>query len=163
MPAAPPFVPAPSVVALSRRRLLQLLPTAPLVGVAGPAAARLTVLLKGEAVNGHAYYDHDAVRNDLRPGARLTLVREPSNPHDPLAVEVIAEGVTAPAGSGRVAAKLGYVPRASNEAVARLMDAGADVRAVYDGERADELNWSRSARLACAPHPTMTVSLHGSV
>lgn len=50
----------------------------------------------------------------LAPGALLVLKREMSNPHDPLAIMIFT-------GEGR---HLGYVPRAKNEALARLMDAG---------------------------------------
>lgn len=44
----------------------------------------------------------------------LPLKREPQNPHDPLAIMIYDE-------AGH---HLGYVPRAKNEALARLMDAG---------------------------------------
>lgn len=50
----------------------------------------------------------------LAPGAFLVLKREPQNPHDALAIMILTE-----AGE-----HLGYVPRAKNEALARLMDAG---------------------------------------
>lgn len=50
----------------------------------------------------------------LDPGALLVLKREMANPHDALAIMIFAE-------SGE---NLGYVPRAKNEALARLMDAG---------------------------------------
>ena len=50
----------------------------------------------------------------IAPGALLVLKREPANPHDPLAILIYAE-------TGQ---NLGYVPRAKNEALARLMDAG---------------------------------------
>jgi len=50
----------------------------------------------------------------LAPGALLVLKREPANPHDSLAIMIFAE-------TGH---NLGYVPRAKNEALARLMDAG---------------------------------------
>lgn len=51
---------------------------------------------------------------DLAPGGFLVLRREPTNPHDDLAIMILDE-------AGR---QLGYVPRAKNEALARLMDAG---------------------------------------
>jgi hypothetical protein len=50
----------------------------------------------------------------LAPGALLVLKREMANPHDALAIMIFAE-------TGQ---NLGYVPRAKNEALARLMDAG---------------------------------------
>jgi len=60
---------------------------------------------------------HHAAReaeSTLVPGALLVLRREPGNPHDPLAIQMLDE----------VGHMLGYVPRAKNEAIARLMDAG---------------------------------------
>lgn len=50
----------------------------------------------------------------LSPGSLLALKREPANPHDALAIMIFAE----------TGDRLGYVPRARNEALARLMDAG---------------------------------------
>lgn len=46
-------------------------------------------------------------------GDRLTLVREPDNPHDPLAVRIEWRGV-----------KLGYVPRRENREIAARLDRG---------------------------------------
>ncbi len=54
------------------------------------------------------------VEPQLVPGALLQLKREPENPHDPLAIMVFNE-------AGH---HLGYVPRAKNEVLARLLDAG---------------------------------------
>jgi hypothetical protein len=50
----------------------------------------------------------------LTPGSLLALKREAANPHDTLAIMIFAE----------TGDRLGYVPRAKNEALARLMDAG---------------------------------------
>ncbi len=65
-------------------------------------------------VAGTSHRDLAEVEPALAPGALLPLKREPGNPHDPLAVMILDE-------SGR---HLGYIPRAKNEAIARLMDAG---------------------------------------
>jgi hypothetical protein len=54
------------------------------------------------------------VEPQLVPGALLQLKREPENPHDLLAIMVFNE-------AGH---HLGYVPRAQNEVLARLLDAG---------------------------------------
>jgi hypothetical protein len=60
---------------------------------------------------------HRAVR-EIEPGlivgGLLPLKREPENEHDALAIMILDE-------KGN---HLGYVPRAKNEALARLMDAG---------------------------------------
>lgn len=65
-------------------------------------------------VAGTSHVDLSAVEPDLEPGQVLVFRREPDNPHDSLAIRINdAEGH-----------KLGYVPRAKNEILARLMDAG---------------------------------------
>lgn len=51
---------------------------------------------------------------ELKDGDIMVLLREPDNPHDALAIQVLDEK----------SRKLGYVPRKKNEVVARLMDAG---------------------------------------
>jgi hypothetical protein len=53
---------------------------------------------------------------------RLACVREPCNVADPLAIRLETEGQR----------KVGYVPRAHNEVIARLMDAGKIVFARID-------------------------------
>ena len=64
-------------------------------------------------VAGFAYHDGASVQAQLSIGRALELVREPDNPHDPLAVRIDGCGVT-----------LGYVPRALNAAIAARLDAG---------------------------------------
>jgi len=51
---------------------------------------------------------------DLQKGAALVFKREPTNPHDALAIMILDI-------KGRM---LGYIPKAKNEVIARLMDAG---------------------------------------
>ena len=65
-------------------------------------------------VAGTGYRDVKAVEPELAIGNFLIFKREPKNSHDPLAIAVFDE-------KGR---KLGYVPRAKNEILARLMDSG---------------------------------------
>jgi len=65
-------------------------------------------------IAGTSHRDVKTVEPQLLPGMMLPLKREPSNPHDPLAIMILTEG----------GHHLGYVPRAKNEALARLMDAG---------------------------------------
>ncbi len=64
----------------------------------------------------------------LKVGDRLTLLREPKNEYDELAIVVKDE-------KGH---KLGYVPRRCNSVVARLMDAGKLVYAIIDDIDMDE-------------------------
>ncbi|MBP7951326.1 MAG: HIRAN domain-containing protein [Verrucomicrobiales bacterium] len=65
-------------------------------------------------IAGTGYRGLQEIEPGLLPGAFLPLKREPDNSHDPLAIMILDE-------SGH---HLGYVPRAKNEALARLMDAG---------------------------------------
>jgi hypothetical protein len=65
-------------------------------------------------IAGTSHRDVKAAEPQLLPGVMLPLKREPANPHDPLAIMIFTE-------SGH---HVGYVPRAKNEALARLMDAG---------------------------------------
>ncbi len=56
--------------------------------------------------------------DEMQAGDALALVREPDNPHDRLAVKVNWRSN-----------KLGYIPRAQNVAIARLLDRGVAVSA----------------------------------
>lgn len=64
-------------------------------------------------------YHQVAQAVELQAGTLLTLRREPENPHDALAIEVLTEA----------GVKLGYVPRNRNPVLARLMDAGESLAA----------------------------------
>ncbi len=72
------------------------------------------ILLIDCRVAGTSFRDLDGIDAALAPGALLPLEREHDNPVDPLAIRMLTEG-------GQL---LGYVPRAKNEALAHLMDAG---------------------------------------
>ena len=65
-------------------------------------------------VAGTGYRDVKRFEPELEIGHFLVFKREPQNPHDTLAIAVFDE-------KGR---KLGYVPKAKNEVLARLMDSG---------------------------------------
>ena len=64
-------------------------------------------------IAGFQYHDGADVLNKLEVGTKLDLVPEFDNPYDPNAVRIERRGT-----------KLGYVPRESNEAVARLLAFG---------------------------------------
>jgi hypothetical protein len=85
--------------------------------VAAQVAAR--PLLLETYVAGGMYHDAEEALPGLGRGTPLRLRREPTNPHDPLAVEVLTE----------TGLKLGYLPRAVNREPARLMDRGCTLRA----------------------------------
>lgn len=83
--------------------------------VAGtPQSATRAVPLLCSYVAGASRRTVRAIPEELQPGAKLRLVREPANDYDQRAVAVWTANAT----------KLGYVPRADNQALANLMDAG---------------------------------------
>ncbi|WP_051286393.1 HIRAN domain-containing protein [Megalodesulfovibrio gigas] len=92
--------------------------TAGTVEIAIPFTAE--IFLIDTHIAGLAYYAAaEALTVEGEPPA-LTLRREPGNPYDALAIEVLtADGK-----------KLGYVPRKINPILARLMDAGKMLGAV---------------------------------
>jgi hypothetical protein len=96
-------------------------------------AADAVIVVQRSPLAGFRHYDGGAVLRDLKPGARLELVREPENPYDANAVRVEWRGVM-----------LGYVPRRDNAAVARQMDRGAALEARLAGLLE---NRNRSVRL----------------
>ena len=75
--------------------------------------AREIMLLECQ-IAGATHRDIKHVEPSLVPGCLLSLKREPTNEHDHLTVMIFNEA----------GAPLGYVPRAKNEVIARLMDAG---------------------------------------
>ncbi len=92
-------------------RLAAVRPRSPLIPRAG---APRPILVTDAA--GTAYCDPE-VTGSVRAGDRLVPVREPENPHDPLAVRLDTEG----------GEKVGYVPRAVNAAIAELLDSGVEL------------------------------------
>lgn len=81
-------------------------------------AATARELLQLGTVMGFRHYEGRQVWEELHVGQPLTLVREADNPHDAQAIRVEWQGH-----------KLGYVPRADNIDLARLMDNGTAVEA----------------------------------
>lgn len=96
-------------------------------------AQKVKLLVQSGPVAGFAYHQGQQVWPDMKPGDRLTLVREPDNPHDGLAIRVEWRGW-----------KLGYLPKLENGAVAHAMDQGSRIEA-------------RIARLQPHPNPRQRV------
>jgi hypothetical protein len=86
--------------------------------LASPQALQARIVVQSSPLAGFRHYEAPNLWQDIRAGDPLSLVREPDNPHDRNAVRV--EWRTF---------KLGYVPRAENEAVARQMDRGTPLAA----------------------------------
>lgn len=86
--------------------------------IALPAGAEVDsrIILQTSPLAGFQYHAGRALFPLMALGDRLDLVREPDNPHDPRAILVIWKG-----------AVIGYLPRADNVDVARLMDRGLPV------------------------------------
>lgn len=80
---------------------------------AGPQARQH---LQSATVMGFRHYEAARLWPELMEDDPLTLVREPDNSHDSQAIRVEWRGE-----------KLGYVPRADNIDLARLMDQGSRV------------------------------------
>jgi HIRAN domain len=87
---------------------------------ASPSAAQTPgrILVQSSPLAGFQYYEGKALWAQMKRGDPLALIREPDNPHDPLAVRVEWNGH-----------KLGYLPRRENQAVARQLDHGNPLQA----------------------------------
>ena len=96
-------------------------------------AAQVTarILVQNSPLAGFQYYQGKELWEQMKVGDALSLIREPDNAHDPQAVRVEWNGH-----------KLGYVPRAENEALAWAMDRGERVTA-----RISRLQEHRNPRL----------------
>ena len=88
--------------------------------------------LQALPVAGFQYYAGKRVWEQLKLGDALKLVREADNPHDPNAVRVEWQGE-----------KLGYVPRAGNDTVARLLDKGVPVSGRITYLQKGRSHWQR--------------------
>ncbi|HEX4985820.1 MAG TPA: HIRAN domain-containing protein [Burkholderiales bacterium] len=95
----------------ARALVLLIALAASAAAIAGPAATR--ILVQNSPVAGFQFHEGKRLWAQMQVGDELTLVREPDNAYDPRAVRVDWNGH-----------KLGYVPKAQNEAVARQLDRG---------------------------------------
>ncbi|MCE1161163.1 MAG: HIRAN domain-containing protein [Burkholderiales bacterium] len=75
-----------------------------------------TQYLKAFYIAGFAYYQGAYAYPELHIGTRLKLVREASNIHDENAIALYYQEQ-----------KLGFVPRAENSEIAKVIDAGYDI------------------------------------
>ena len=122
--------------AFSRRRFLAFIGLAAAVPAASatPVAAQpAKIELLRRPVAGLPYYRYAEVAERIAPGMRLMLRREPWNQYDRRAIAVFTED----------GAKLGYVPRIDNPALAALMDSGHELsaRAAGPGRRDPTQLW----------------------
>lgn len=96
------------------RRLIWLLACG--CAAAAQAGTEAGILIQTSPLAGFQYHAGRALFPLLAVGDRLSLHREPDNPHDARAVRVEWRG-----------AMLGYAPRVDNVDLARLMDNGVAV------------------------------------
>ena len=107
---------------MQRRNVIRALLGLPIVGALGARrtdAASREILLAHLHVAGTPYCHAARLAGRMRPGDRFTLRRQPDNPHDAHAIEVL----------GPKRRRIGYVPRRFNKMPARLMDAGKPLSA----------------------------------
>jgi hypothetical protein len=91
-----------------------------------------TLLIQSSPLAGSQFHDLPEVVSQIKVGDTLTLKRDPANPHDPNAIQVLWQGHM-----------LGFVPRRENKTVARAMDRGEPLVARVVGLRPDESPWRR--------------------
>ena len=103
-----------------------------LLAFSAGAAESVTILVQSSPLAGSQYYALSAVWEEIRPGDKLLLTREPDNRHDANAIRVEWNGQ-----------RLGYVPRAENRALAAAMDRGERVEARVSALRRAKNPWQR--------------------
>ena len=91
-----------------------------------------SVLIQESPVAGFEFHEGDAIWPSLAVGAKLALMREATNAHDPDAVAVYFQNN-----------KLGYVPRAENSTIAQMLDRGESLEARITKLSIDEDPWQR--------------------
>lgn len=96
------------------------------------AEADVLMLVQNSPLAGSQYHALESLYERVRVGDKLTLVREPENPHDPNAVRVEWQGEL-----------LGYVPRRENRAVAKAMDTGETLSARITALQKHDNPWLR--------------------
>jgi hypothetical protein len=105
-----------------RREFMKRLLALPLLAIAPPAAVAAGPLREYDLylfpVAGFQFHQGPQLLKHLRPGMGLELVPEPHNPHDPRAIRIEAFG-----------RHIGYVPRADNGPLGRLLAQGASLKA----------------------------------
>jgi hypothetical protein len=103
-----------------------------LLTVPASADTHSQILLQSSPLAGFHYYEGKLLWSEMKVGDALQLVREPDNSYDINAVRVEWQGH-----------KLGYVPRADNEALARFMDRGSKAEARITRLKKSRNPWQR--------------------
>jgi hypothetical protein len=96
-------------------------------------AETVRMLIQSAAVAGFRHHQAPTLFDQLRPGDTLILKREPDNPYDRHAIQVLWQGQL-----------LGYVPRRNNQALAWALDQNPQLIDQHNAER----NFQISARIS---------------
>ena len=96
------------------------------------AAVTTQMVWGAQPVAGFQYYAGKRVWDGLKVGDVLTFARDADNPHDANAIRILWHGEM-----------LGYVPRAGNDSVAKLMDKGIKVSGRIVHLQAGRSQWQR--------------------
>ena len=94
--------------------------------------SQASLLIQSSPLAGSQFHALPTVVDQIRVGDALTLQREPENPHDIYAVQVLWHEHM-----------LGYVPRRENRAIARALDQQMPLNARVVALRPDETPWKR--------------------
>lgn len=100
--------------------------------VSNQATPQASLLIQSSPLAGSQYHALAEVVAQIHIGDALMLKREPTNLHDPNAVQVIWHNQL-----------LGFVPRRENRAVARALDQGIPLFAQVVALRPQEAPWQR--------------------
>ncbi len=91
-----------------------------------------SLILLDTVVAGYQYYKGEKIWQNLRVNQNLKLVREHENPYDRQAIEIY-----------RLNKKLGYIPKAGNPVIARMMNNGMKLKAKITWLKQSEDQWER--------------------
>ncbi len=100
----------------------------PLAAASAPTPKYL--FIQRTFIAGFQYYDGPHLEVSDPPNLRLTLEREPDNPHDRRAVALYWHHH-----------KLGYIPRRHNHTIAQMLDHGAELQAKVIGQPTEYSPW----------------------
>lgn len=116
-----------------------------LVSSTHAAEVNANLLLQDSPLAGFQFHAGKKLWPQMRVGDRLTLIREPQNMHDRLAIRVEWRDQ-----------KIGYVPRRENGDIARLMDHGVPVFARISRLVQSRDPWARVRFEILAPQHEVT-------
>ena len=109
-----------------------LLSAAFLLSIPVQAGVSGRIVLGAQPLAGFQHYAGKRVWDELKVGDALTLTRESDNAYDTNAIRVEWHGE-----------KLGYVPRAGNDTIAKLMDKGSKVSGRIVHLKSGRSHWQR--------------------